>query len=171
MQAAIQAAVDKQAKKQQAIAAQVSAATDSRQRTELEGALKNEEHKQRQLQQVQQAFAALIAGAGLRQDLECGMSEGCRPLPEVVRDTVLLIDRCWCGVLWLPQQVLNNCAAKLLANEGDQQLPTPCLQAASHPMLITRICTAAPGVIAAGWPACRAWLRQAQSRTLQQLPL
>lgn len=36
--------------------------TDSRQRTELEGALKNEEHKQRQLQKVQQDFAALLAG-------------------------------------------------------------------------------------------------------------
>jgi hypothetical protein len=49
---AIQAAVEKQSKKQAAMAAQVSATTDSRQRTELEAALKNEEHKQRQLQQV-----------------------------------------------------------------------------------------------------------------------
>lgn len=63
IQAAIQAAVDKQAKKQAAMAAQVSSTTDSRQRTELEGALKNEEHKQKQLQKVQADFAALTAGA------------------------------------------------------------------------------------------------------------
>jgi hypothetical protein len=60
--AAVQAAVDKQAKKQAAIAAQVSSTTDSRQRTELEGALKNEEHKQSQLAKVAAEFAALTAG-------------------------------------------------------------------------------------------------------------
>lgn len=59
---AIQAAVDKQAKKQAAITAQVSSTTDSRQRTELEGALKNEEHKQAQLAKVAADFAALTAG-------------------------------------------------------------------------------------------------------------
>lgn len=62
IQAAIHAAVSKQAKKQQAMLAQVAAATDSRQRTELEAALKNEEHKAKQLQQVQESFAALVAG-------------------------------------------------------------------------------------------------------------
>eukprot|EP00775_Hariotina_reticulata_P001138 gene1138-1478_t len=61
MQAAIETAVDKQLKKQAAMSSQVLLATDSRQRTELEAALKNEEHKQRQLQQVQQDFAALLA--------------------------------------------------------------------------------------------------------------
>ncbi|WIA42642.1 hypothetical protein OEZ86_008612 [Tetradesmus obliquus] len=62
IEAAVQAAVSKQAKKQQAMAAQAAAATDSRQRTELEAAVKNEEHKAKQLQQVQEAFAALVAG-------------------------------------------------------------------------------------------------------------
>lgn len=62
IEAAVRAAVSKQAKKQQAIAAQVAAATDSRQRTELEAAVKIEEHKARQLQQVQEALAALLAG-------------------------------------------------------------------------------------------------------------
>lgn len=60
--AAIKAAVDKQASKQQAMTAKVAAATDSRQRTELESALKNEEHKAKQLQQVQVDFQALLAG-------------------------------------------------------------------------------------------------------------
>lgn len=60
--AAIQAAIDKQLKKQQAMTEKVSAATDSRQRTELEAALKNEEHKAKQLQQVQADFKALVAG-------------------------------------------------------------------------------------------------------------
>jgi 3-oxoacyl-ACP reductase-like protein len=60
--AAIQAAVSKQAKKQQAMVAQAAAAADSRQRTELEAAVKNEEHKAKQLQQVQESFAALVAG-------------------------------------------------------------------------------------------------------------
>ena len=62
IQAAIQAAIDKQSKKQAAMSSLVLSATESRQRTELEAALKNEEHKQRQLQQVQQDFAALLAG-------------------------------------------------------------------------------------------------------------
>jgi hypothetical protein len=62
IEAAVQAAVSKQAKKQQAVAAQAAAATDSRQRTELEAAVKSEEHKARQLQQVQEKFAALLAG-------------------------------------------------------------------------------------------------------------
>eukprot|EP00879_Flechtneria_rotunda_P016738 GHRR01017519.1.p1 GENE.GHRR01017519.1~~GHRR01017519.1.p1 ORF type:complete len:787 (+),score=316.08 GHRR01017519.1:800-3160(+) len=62
VEAAVKTAVDKQAKKQQALQVHVAAATDSRQRTELEAALKNEEHKQRQLQQVQQDLAALLAG-------------------------------------------------------------------------------------------------------------
>jgi hypothetical protein len=44
------------------MAAQVAATTDSRQRTELEGALKNEDHKQRQLAQVAADFAALTEG-------------------------------------------------------------------------------------------------------------
>ncbi|KAF8056247.1 CARS1 [Scenedesmus sp. PABB004] len=61
--AAIQAAVDKQAKKQQAMQAKVAGVTDSRQRTELEAALKQEEHKAKQLAGVQAAFQALLAGA------------------------------------------------------------------------------------------------------------
>jgi hypothetical protein len=63
IQSAIQAAVDKQAKKAAGMAAQVAATSDSRQRTELETALKNEDHKQRQLAQVAADFAALTAGA------------------------------------------------------------------------------------------------------------
>jgi hypothetical protein len=69
IQSAIQSAIDKQSKKQAAIADQVSSTTDSRLRTELEGALKNEEHKQKQLQQVQEKFAALTAGEACRQEL------------------------------------------------------------------------------------------------------
>lgn len=62
MQAAVQAAIEKQARKQQGMTAKVSAAIDSRQRTELESALKNEEHKAKQLQQVQADLKSLLAG-------------------------------------------------------------------------------------------------------------
>eukprot|EP00878_Enallax_costatus_P002111 GHUV01002279.1.p1 GENE.GHUV01002279.1~~GHUV01002279.1.p1 ORF type:complete len:785 (+),score=272.34 GHUV01002279.1:146-2500(+) len=77
VEAAIQAAVIKQARKQQGMTAQVSAATDSRQRTELESALKNEEHKAKQLQQVQADFKALLAGSspGIQQMLAVGSDQ------------------------------------------------------------------------------------------------
>lgn len=58
-QAAVQAAVDKQTKKQQAVAAQLTAATDSRQQLELQAAVKNEQHKLNQVQGVMQQLMDL----------------------------------------------------------------------------------------------------------------
>lgn len=60
--AATVAAAEKQAKKAKAVAAEVAAATDSRQRTELESAVKNEEHKLKKVQEAQQQLEAVLAG-------------------------------------------------------------------------------------------------------------
>jgi hypothetical protein len=56
-------AVAKQTKKAAAVAAEAAAAKDSRARTELEGAIKNEEHKLKKVQEAQQQLDALAAGA------------------------------------------------------------------------------------------------------------
>lgn len=63
--AAIEKAVAKQAKKAEGTAQQAAIATDSRQRSELEAAVKNETHKLGQVQEVAQKFEALMAGGCL----------------------------------------------------------------------------------------------------------
>lgn len=92
--------MDKQAEKQQAMVQQVAAATDSRQRTELEAALKNEEHKQRQLQQVAADFAALLAGE------RGGLSEGRVRVRVKVRASRVRLRGAWMGTgkrqQWFP---------------------------------------------------------------------
>lgn len=60
---AVAAAVAKQSKKAAAVAAEAAAAKDSRARSELEGAVKNEEHKLKKVAEVQQRLDALVAGA------------------------------------------------------------------------------------------------------------
>ncbi len=60
--AAIDTAIAKQTKKQTETVAKAESSTDSRQRTELEAAAKNEEHKLKKVQEVQRAFQQLTAG-------------------------------------------------------------------------------------------------------------
>jgi cysteinyl-tRNA synthetase len=67
--AAVAAAAAKQGAKVAAVAAEAGAAKDSRARGELEGAVKNEEHKLKKVQQVQQQLEALVAGGWQR----CGV--------------------------------------------------------------------------------------------------
>lgn len=59
---AIAAAAAKQAKKEAGLAAQAAAASDSRQRSDLEAALKNEAHKGKQLADMAAQLEALMAG-------------------------------------------------------------------------------------------------------------
>jgi len=60
--AAIAGAEGKQSKKLAAVEQLAATTTDSRQRTELEAAAKNEAHKLRQVQEVEQRFQQLLAG-------------------------------------------------------------------------------------------------------------
>jgi hypothetical protein len=64
VQTAVAAAVAKQSKKAAAVAAEAAAAKESRARTELEGAVKNEEHKLKKVLEVQQQLEKLVAGGG-----------------------------------------------------------------------------------------------------------
>ncbi|KIY91396.1 cysteinyl-tRNA synthetase [Monoraphidium neglectum] len=63
--AAVAAAAEKQAAKAKSVASEAAAAADSRARSELEGAVKNEEHKLRKVVEVQQRLEELAAGGGL----------------------------------------------------------------------------------------------------------
>jgi hypothetical protein len=58
----IAAAVAKQAKKEEQLRSLLASTTDSRQRTDLEAAVKNEQHKQSKLLSVQEKFQQLKAG-------------------------------------------------------------------------------------------------------------
>jgi len=62
VQSAVSTAVAKQSKKVTTVAAEAATAKDSRARTELEAAVKNEEHKLKKVQEVQQRLEALVAG-------------------------------------------------------------------------------------------------------------
>lgn len=61
-QQAVEAAVNKQSTKLAATEQQAATTTDSRQRTELEGAVKNEQHKLKQVQEVVAQLQQLLAG-------------------------------------------------------------------------------------------------------------
>jgi hypothetical protein len=64
VKSAVAAAVAKQSKKLAAVGAEAAAAKDSRARTELEGAVKNEEHKLKKVTEVQQQLDRLLAAGG-----------------------------------------------------------------------------------------------------------
>ena len=59
---AIAAALAKQVKKEEQLRGLLASTTDSRQRTDLEAAVKNEQHKQGKLLTVQEKFQQLKAG-------------------------------------------------------------------------------------------------------------